>query len=292
MDVALHLGVHGTDDERLLLALLKNRAALAEAGTRVPPSRSYRQMLPKLVRSLRGAPAGGDAQEMLRDALLGEEKAKRLILSHENLSCFPAQAVGPQGLYPYLDLRLAALANIFPTDRCHFYVALRNPATLVPELLRKTKTPSLTEALGDLDPRELRWGPLLLRMLEAVPDAELVFWCNEDTPLLWPDILAEIAGDGAPAALEGEDDMLSLLLTDEGMAELQAFVETADGHFTPDRRRNVTADFLERYARPEEMEVTIDLPGWTPELIAELTAGYDEDVARISALPGVRFLLP
>jgi hypothetical protein len=40
------------------------------------------------------------------------------------------------------------------------------------------------------------------------------------------------------------------------------------------------------------MEVTIDLPGWTPDLIAELTAGYDEDVARISALPGVRFLLP
>lgn len=292
MDIALHLGVHCTDDERLLRALLKNGSRLAAAGTLVPPSRAYRQMLPKLVRTLRGAPASGDAQEMVRDALIGDAKATRLILSHENLACFPAQAVGPKGLYPYLHLRLAALANIFPTDDCTFFVALRNPATLVPEILSRTRISDPAAHLGDLDPADLRWRPLLMQMLEAVPDADLVLWCNEDTPLLWPDILHALAGPGVQEFLEGEDDMLLHLLTDAGLAELHAYLDAETGPFPPSRRQEVTADFLARHARPEEMEVVIDLPGWSTDLIDEMTEAYDEDVATVAALPGVTFLQP
>ncbi len=292
MDIALHLGVHCTDDERLFRALMKNRERLVAAGTALPPTRSYRQMLPKLVRTLRGSAAGADAQEMVRDALWGEEKPARVILSHENLSCFPAQAVGSDGLYPYLHLRLAALANIFPADRCTFYVALRNPATLVPDLLERSNVTKYEDLMGDTDPRDLRWRPVLMRMLEAVPDAGLVFWCNEDTPLLWPDILAQVAGDIGPDPLEGEDDMLALLLTEEGLERYREFVKSHEGPLRPDQRQRIAATFLRKFAKPEEMELSVDLPGWSETLIAEMTEAYDADVAEVAALPGVTFLMP
>lgn len=292
MEIALHLGVHCTDDDRLLHALMKNRGRLEAAGAALPPSRSYRQMLPKLVRSLRGDPAGDDAQEMVREALLGDSRPRRLILSHENLACYPSQAVGEKGLYPYLHLRLAALANIFPADRCTFFVALRNPATLVPALLQRGNPGGYEGLLGEADPMGLRWRPVLMRMLEAVPDARLVLWCNEDSPLLWPDLLREISGDASPEPLEGEDDMLTFLLSEEGLSALAAYVDGDDGDFPPERVREVTADFLERYARPDEMEMSVDLPGWSETLVAEMTAAYDADVAEIAALPGVNVLLP
>ena len=292
MEIALHLGVHCTDDERLLRALLKDRSRLADAGTALPASRAYRMMLPKLVRTLRGSPAGADVQEMVRDALVGDTKPSRLILSHENLACFPINAVGPNGLYNAFPQRLAALANIFPADDCTFFVALRNPATLVPEVLSRAGVADRAAHLGDTDPLDLRWGPVLKRMLEAVPDARIVLWCNEDTPLLWPDILHAVAGDQGDAPIEGEDDMLMMLLSDEGLAALHTHLAGVEGPFGATERRDITASFLERYARTEEMETIVDMPGWSADLIVEMTEAYDEDVAEVAGLPGVEFLLP
>jgi len=34
------------------------------------------------------------------------------------------------------------------------------------------------------------------------------------------------------------------------------------------------------------------VPGWTDDLVAEITAAYDADVAEIAAMDGVEFLLP
>lgn len=292
MEIALHLGVHCTDDERLLRALMKNRSRLTDDGLALPSPRAYRVMLPKLVRSLRGSPAGADVQEMVRDALTGEARPKRLILSHENLSCFPTNAVGPHGLYGGLPQRLAALANIFPADDCTFFVALRNPATLVPEVLSRAGIDDRGAHLDGIDPLDLRWGPVLKRMLEAVPDARLIFWCNEDTPLLWPDILHGIVGGDGDVPLDGEDDMLTMLLSDEGLAALHSHLAGIEGPIGVAERHEITASFLDRFARPEEMETSVDMPGWSAAMVEEMTLAYDDDVAEVAALPGVEFLLP
>jgi hypothetical protein len=34
------------------------------------------------------------------------------------------------------------------------------------------------------------------------------------------------------------------------------------------------------------------MPGWTAEVLAELTENYDIDVARIAAMPQVTFIAP
>jgi hypothetical protein len=42
----------------------------------------------------------------------------------------------------------------------------------------------------------------------------------------------------------------------------------------------------------DEIEEEIDLPDWTLETIADLTAAYDDEVGRIKAMPRVIWLEP
>jgi len=291
MQIAYHLGVHGTDEDRLVRALLKNRGTLAAAGIAVPSPRLYRQLLPKVAKTLRGAPAGPEVREVILDAVGEDGPLDRLVFSHESLLCFPVNAIGPDGLYPTSAARIAAYANLFPGAQAEFFLALKNPATLVPALLDRTAEASYEMLMSGSSPAGLRWAPVIRRILRQVPDIALTVWCAEDLPLLWPEVLRAIAGVPPEEMLEGDYDLLAALMTDEGLARLKEFF---DGHHPrrPAQRRRATAAFLQKYARPEELEVEITLPGWTADLVAAMTEAYDEDCAEIAALPGVTFLSP
>ena len=58
------------------------------------------------------------------------------------------------------------------------------------------------------------------------------------------------------------------------------------------QKRRVIAAFLDKFALDEEIEEELDMPGWTEELVAELTEVYDEDVLAIQRIPGVTVLTP
>lgn len=291
MQIAYHLGVHGTDEDRIVRALLKNRGRLAAQGIAVPSPRAYRQLLPKVAKTLRGAPAGPDTRQVILDALGESAPFARLVFSHEGLLCFPVNAIGPDGLYPTAPARIAAYANLFPDARAEFFLALKNPATLVPALLERAAEANYDMIMRGSAPESLRWAPVIRRVLAQVPGIGLTLWCAEDLPLLWPEVLRAIAGTGAGEPLEGDDDLVATLMAEEGLAALRAFF--AD-HAPRDagQRRQATATFLERYARPDALEVEIALPGWTDALVAAMTAAYDADCAEIAAMPGVTFLAP
>ena len=40
------------------------------------------------------------------------------------------------------------------------------------------------------------------------------------------------------------------------------------------------------------LEEEIDLPGWTPDMVDEITEIYELDVDRIAQMPGVRLITP
>jgi len=115
----------------------------------------------------------------------------------------------------------------------------------------------------------------------------LVVWCNEDMPLIFPEVLRHLAGVEADTPLKGEDRLLRTLLTEEGQTALRA-------RLTPDldiaARRAATEALLAEFPRPEQLVLDIDLPGWTPELVEEMTEDYRRDVAEIAALPGIEFI--
>lgn len=291
MQIVYHLGAHGTDDDRLVRALLKNRGTLEAMGIAVPSPRLYREVLPRVAKSLKGGAAGRDAQSVILDAVIEADEARRVIFSHDGLICFPVNVVSELGFYAMAPQRFAAYSNLFPEAEKEFFLALRNPATLVPTLIERAVDGTYAAIMGTTSPTELRWSSVIRRVLAHMPDIDLTVWCNEDTPLIWPEILRALAGLGPEDALEGDFDLLATLMRDEGLAKLKAHLDAQPPQTVAERRR-ITTEFLEEFGKSEELEVEVDLPGWTDDMVEAITAAYERDCAEIAAMPGVTFIAP
>ena len=70
----------------------------------------------------------------------------------------------------------------------------------------------------------MRWSEPLAAIRAACPDVPLTVWCNEDLPLVWPDVLRAVAGVGTELA--GEDAILRQIMSPAGFARLEGFPET------------------------------------------------------------------
>jgi hypothetical protein len=289
MQIVYHLGAHCTDEERLLRTFLKNRAVLAAEGIVVPGPARYRALLRDTAAQLRGQPAARDTQTMILDQIMDADSARRLVFSWDNFMGYAQGAVGVT-LYPAAAQRLAAFRQIFPDCAHEFHLALRNPATFLPAMQAKISQRA-PEGGDPPDPRRLRWSDLVRTIRAAVPDTPVTVWCDEDTPLLWPEVLRAVAGHGPAARLSDRTEHLSAILRPEGLARMAAYLAENPG-LTPDQLRRVTQVFLDRFALPEALVQDIDMPGWDDRLVAELSADYDRDISRIMQIPGVTVLAP
>lgn len=291
--MALHLGFHCTEEDRLLRCLLRNAPVLAASGIAVPQPALYRRFL-RAQASLRdgeGAEASENLSGRLAEVLATAPQVHRVVLSHPNLVSYPGRAVTAEGLYAGLSTRLPALVQRLGAARIEVHCSLRNPATLLPALLDLLPDTDYATLMSGLMPDGLRWLDPFTRLRAALPELPITFWCSEDLPLIWPDLLRRLAGVPPEAALEGDAEMLGALLTPVGMATLAAYLK-AQGPLAAQDRRRLTTALLERYAQPGALEVEVDLPGWTGTLVAAVTDRYLADVAAIAALPGVTRIAP
>jgi len=289
MQIAYHLGVHATDEDRITKTLLKNRAALSADGIVIPWPRHYRHMLRDLVSRLNGAHASADLQDALLDAIMAEDTPKRVVFSGENLLGLPQNVLGGGRLYPGAASAAVALRNLFADQPVTFTFAIRNPATFLPSLFAKAQPSALGDFLAGTDPERLRWSDTIAQLRAALPDCPLIVWCDEDAPVLWPVILQAITGHAEDRQLDYIDDLLAPLLSEQGLADMRAFLAERPPASESHRRRAV-ASFLEKFARPEAMEVEIDMPGWTGDLLDAMTGSYDADMGRIGRMEGVTLL--
>jgi hypothetical protein len=291
MQIVFHLGAHFTDEGRLVQTLLDNSQALAQYGCIVPEPERYRGPIRDLLVSMRGAPASSEVQETLLDSLTDQDEVKRLILSSDNFMGFPARMIGSDGFHALAPARLRALANLFPTAQVEFHLGLINPATLIPQLLAYNRGTSYDALMFGMQPTELRWAPVVQKMLAALNGQRMVIWCNEDTPLIWPEVLRSVAGLEPEAELEGDFAVLETIMAPEGMTRMKAYITTHPPR-TPAQRRKIVTAFLDKFGLADKIEVEVPLPGWDDALVADITAAYDADVAEIAALPGVEFIAP
>jgi hypothetical protein len=290
MRIAYHLGAHCTDEERLLRCLLKNRAALDAQDIAVPAPARYRTLIRDTALSLKGRAASAETQELVLNQILDEDDPDRVILSWDNFLAFPLWAL-KGAFYPTGGERMHAITQIFPDLEAEFHLAIRNPATFLPELLKKQRGKSYEEFMGGLHPQDLFWSTLIRDLRARNPRVPLTVWCDEDTPLLWPEILRAVSGHGAETVLEGADELLQTLMSPDGMTRMQAYLAQHPPRTDAQRRRVVSA-FLDKFALPERLEMEIELPGWTEDLIEILSVQYDQDVDRIGQIEGVTLLRP
>lgn len=288
MQIVFHLGVHCTDEERLLKCLLKNRGLLAAQGIAVPGPARYRALVRDTAVNLDGQAASPDTQALVLDQILEQGTADRLVLGWDSFLAFPLWALRGT-LYSGAGERARALAKVFPDHGIEFHIGLRNPASFLPALLAMQRGRSYDEMMRGLHPQDLFWSDPVGDIVACNPDATVTVWCDEDTPLLWPDILQAVAGHAPDTVLEDTDDLLASILTPYGFRRMTHHLATRASGSPADRRRIVAA-YLKRHALPDRMEMPVDLPGWSVALIEALTAQYDADLARIADLPGVRLI--
>lgn len=290
MKVVYHLGVHGTDERRLVGVLRANAAALAGRGIVVPDPEGYRQVLRSIAGAMKGAQASPETEESLLDAVMTEDEAERLVFSNESFLCVKNWAVSRGKLYPTAGEKVAALVNLLPSHDCEVTLAIRNLATFLPAVLPVPRG-EMPEALRAGDLSGLSWLDVVGRIRAANPDLPITVWCDEDTPLIWPEVLRALTGAPDDMVLEGENEILAAIMSEEGTARLHAYMAARPPLPTAARRRVVMA-FLDKYARPEAMEMELDLPGWDEALVEDMTERYDADLAAIAHIPGVTVIAP
>ncbi|UOA27755.1 hypothetical protein [Pseudosulfitobacter sp. DSM 107133] len=291
MQIVIHTGAHFTEVERLVKCLLRNKEDFASRGVAVPGPSRYRKLLRETFAALKTtAPAEG-ARDVLLDAILDAEEADRLILSHPHIFGAPLASVRNGRLYPNAVERMVQLSQLFPHDQIEMFTALRNPATFLPAVFGESPRESVEDFLGVADPADVRWSDMLNEVREAAPNVNITVWCNEDTPLIWAEIIREMAGLEHNEKIIGGFDLLGDIMSPEGMKRFRAYLKT-HSVMTEMQKRRVIAAFLDKYALEDEIEEELDMPGWTDDLVHEMTEIYDEDVFRIQRIPGVTLIAP
>lgn len=293
MQVVFHTGAHGTDDERLIKCLLGNKELFSQKGVAVPGPAQYRGLFKKVMSALDEAETDTDpaARDILLDEILDGEVADRVIFSDSNLYGTRWSAIGKGMFYPRAPQRIAYLQSIFAYDQLEVFMAIRNPASFVPNMLTALPEKGVAEALEGLDLGQLHWTRMIQSIRDAAPNVQLTVWCNEDTPLIWSQIIRDLAGLEHGTKIVGGFSLLSEIMSKEGMLRFRAYL-AEHAELTEMQKRRVIAAFLDKYAVDDAVEEEVDLPGWTHDLVDRLTEIYDEDVFSLQRIPGVQFIAP
>ncbi len=291
MQLVLHTGAHYTEQERLIKSVLRNKDAFSQRGIIVPGPNSYRGILRDTLNAMRKTPASAQAREVLLDVMLDDQPADRMILSDANFFRTAGTAIQRGVLYPAAPERMAHMAALFPDDELEIFLGMRNPATLIPILYDKSIDNSEDAFWDGRRPQDIRWSDTIAGIREAAPRIPITVWCNEDTPVIWSQIIREMAGIELNEKIIGGFDLLATIMSKEGMERLRSYMHSHQ-EMTEIQKRRVIAAFLDKFALEDEIEEELDMPGWTEELVDELTDLYDEDVAVVQRLPGVTLISP
>ncbi|WP_322891297.1 MULTISPECIES: hypothetical protein [unclassified Yoonia] len=291
MQIAFHIGAHCTDEDRLLKSVLKNADVLWQQGIAVPGPGKYRSLIREAIQGLAGNDLHPDTRDILLDAITDTDDLRRLVLSNENFLCVPNRIYEHGVFYPQAETKTRGLHRLFPDDDISLFLAIRNPAGFLQDTLRRVQQASIGAALGVLAPEEIRWSDVVRRIKLGAPDTPLTVWCNEDSPLIWDQLIRRLSGASAHSTLAGGTDLLATVLDAQGLTLLSDSLAKASYDTDADRHDMIAAIWAD-HALPDAIEEEITLPEMDAATVAHLTALYEQDLDVIDAMPGVELLLP
>jgi hypothetical protein len=291
MKIILHAGVHATDEDRLMKCLLKNAGDLAGSNVAVPGPSRYRALLRDTLNAMVQGNLAPDAREVLLEAILDGDHPERLIFSNENFFSVPKSAVGDGLFYPGAEEKLARMCHLFAPDEIELFIGLRNPAGFLCGVHALSPDMPFDAFMNGSNPATMRWSELVLRIRDALPDLPITLWANEDTPLIWAELLREMLGLAPGEKIQGGFDLITELMSADGMRRFRAYLK-AHPVMTEDQKRRVISAFLAKFALPEMLEEELDIPGWTADDVDRMVLQYERDIAQLADVPGVRMIMP
>ena len=291
MQIAFHIGANCTDEDRLLKSILRNAETLLQQGIAVPGPGKYRSLIREAIQSLDGARPAPDTRDILIDAIVEEDDIKRLVLSNDNFIAIPKRIFDQGQFYPQVDMKIRGLHHLFPNDQILLFLGMRNPVSFLQETWRRADAGAVLDYLGPLSPLDMQWSDVIRRIKRAAPNTPLYVWCNEDTPLIWEELIRLQSGIASSSPVIGRFDVLSGIVSDAGMQVIDAST-TRRPDLGGDDLRDMIVEVLQEHALPDQIEDTIDLPGIDPAIITAMSEGYDDDLAIIAEMEGVELILP
>lgn len=291
MEIVYHIGANCTDEDRLLKSLLRNVDVLSQDGVKVPGPSKYRRLIRETIQGLDGATPAPETRSIMLDAILDDEPTERLVLSNSNFICIPNRVFDKGVFYALVEPKVRGLLQLFPGDDIELCIALRNPATFIPENFSKSKFDDLGTFMRGMQPIDVRWSDVIKRIQYVAPRCRLSVWCNEDTPLIWGRLMREIAGVPDSVPLIGTYDLLATIMEKEGMQRMKGYLKNNPPP-TPQHELKIILAFLDKYALDDALDEDIDLPEFTHELVDQLSDQYDADVDFIRSMQGVNFITP
>lgn len=291
INIVYHLGAPFTDNDQVTWSLRKDSQLLADKGVLLRRPIAYRQLLKDMILELKGEDPSIVDQETLLAGLLRNDEAGRVIMSDPRFLGVPAWMLYGGTFYQNAAKNTARIRDLLPDNPCEFHLGISSPASFIPAVFNAQKDKSYEQFIDGADLATLRWSDVISQIQEENPDCPLTVWCNEDTPIIWPTVLREIAGLDPQVRLQGELDVIQEIMSEEGVALLIKYLDERP-KLTEIQRRRVRGIFLEKFFLDDAVEEEIDLPGWTEETVDALTAIYDDDIERIARLPGVNFIAP
>lgn len=290
MQIVYHMRVHGNDDDRMVKSLLNNRDWLHQNDTEVLTPNRLRGVLDEALAALQGGTATPAMEEIMLDAMLENDHPERVICSIPGYLGGMSKVLAPEGLYPGAPTRMAAMANLFPSSETEFFLALKNPVMLLQALFTLTPGRSYEQMIQGIEPDKLRWAPTVRRMVQSLQGRRLVIWRHEDSPLVWPEIVRLVAQMPVEVPLKEGLSFLHDLLSEAGRDSLAKALSGRD-QLSIAARRDLCIEHLARYALAGRIEEEVTLPGWTQEMVDEMTRNYHADMAEIAVLPGVEYVM-
>lgn len=291
MQVVIHAGAHHTDEDRLINCLSANREMLARHGTNVPDPQRYRRLVRDVLHQAQDTGLAPNARDILVDAISNEGAVDRLVLSNPGFFGTPKMAVSGGVFYGAAEHRLNMFRQLFPDDHLELFIGVVNPATFLPPLLKETEFDTVEALLRGHAAAHLRWSELITRIRTHHPDIPVTVWCNEDTPLIWSQVVRELAGIDPTVGFDGEFSLIEEIMTPAGRERFRGYLASHPG-LTEVQKRRVVAAFLDKFADEAAIEEELDAPGWTDALVTALTDLYDEDMYTIQRMQGVQVIAP
>lgn len=290
-EIAFHLGAPHTDNDQLTWSLRKDTELLHENGVLARRPGTYRKLLNEKVNELDGCQASPAEQDELLSTIVKDQPVNRLILSNSKFMGIPAWMFNNGIFYKNAGTNMARLQNLFPDHPCEIFLAIRDPATFVPETYLAQDEKGYDDFINGISLLDIRWSDVIASIQQANPDCPITVWCNEDSPVIWSTVLRKISGLKPDTYFKGGLDIINTIMSPEGGERLITYLQE-NPNLSEAQCHEVKAIFLEKFAISSAVEDVIDLHGWTDAIVDELTECYEDDIELIERMPGVDFIAP
>ncbi|MBQ4824704.1 hypothetical protein J4729_09130 [Leisingera sp. HS039] len=287
--LAFHVGAPNTDNGQLTWSLRKDAQRLLAQGVMIRRPGTYMAALNQMLRKQNQDTVTEQERAALLDGMVKDQSVSRIILTNSGFLGVPGWMLNGGRLYRNAGSNTAALRTVFPGNPCEFFLGLRNPATLIGPVFKSQSNRTWEQFAAGTDFLNLRWSDVVADIQDSNPGCRITVWCNEETPVIWPNILGQVTGLGDGFRFDGELDITRGIISEAGYERLEAYLANRPG-LSEDQRERVRALFLSYFHSEEAVEEEIDLPGWSQPLVDEMSESYQADAELIRRMTGVTFL--